>query len=247
MSASEPSLPTDPSFLEESPATLEDAALARLERVLRMVRMLQSGQCYTSVELSELFSVGQRTIFRDIKLLRDCGIPVDSGPRGRGYQVESNLFWRPVHPTVREFAVLILGVHLARDLLTPGLEKLLDGALEKLLGATEESTRERLENFDRMFEIADVDSIGALPDVKWMPRLLEYLSLNMAVRLWIPSNDPKQLSSCVHVTPTRVRIADGTWWLIGLDETGATLAPIDLQKVAILEPVRAVRQKREGA
>lgn len=48
----------------------------RLERLLRLVNLLQSGRQFNTRELSEILGVSRRTIFRDINLLQDCGVQI---------------------------------------------------------------------------------------------------------------------------------------------------------------------------
>lgn len=220
---------------EDERGTTEEHALARMERVLRMIRLLQSGNSFTTHELSDQFGVAQRTIYRDIKMLRDCGVAIDSGPRGRGYTLDGDIFSREAPPTNAEISALVLGVHLARNLSAPSMERLLCGALDRLLGPSDSDLAARLERFDRLFDIADLASIGALHDFKWTARLIECLTLQTLVRAWIPELLLVGSNDCLQLTPRKLRIADDAWWLIATDTNGQELQPLDLRGIEMLE------------
>jgi len=48
----------------------------RLERILRILSLLQSGVTYNALQLAEETGVHRRTVFRDVALLRGAGIPI---------------------------------------------------------------------------------------------------------------------------------------------------------------------------
>lgn len=53
-----------------------DQKAKRLQRVLDMIRILESGRTPNSVELSEDLGVSRRTVFRDISMLRNTDFPI---------------------------------------------------------------------------------------------------------------------------------------------------------------------------
>jgi len=227
---------------EDSPQPGDEVVLARLERVLRMVRLLQSGQSYTSSDLAEQFGVGQRTIFRDIRMLRECGIAIDSVPRG-GYRLDGDVFQRPAQATARDIALMALGVHLVRGSAETGLEKILHEAIDKLLGVRSGTAEERLNEFDRMFDIVDVSAIGEVPNVPWLAILIECLAYESPVRIWT-SSARRSNSTLRQIIPRQLKIASGGWWLLSNEVSGSPQELIDLRQIEILESVRPHQQQK---
>lgn len=234
------------SYRADEPHLAEEAALARLERVLKMVRMLQSGQRYTSGDLSNEFGVAKRTIFRDIKVLRDCGIPVDTGAKGDGYYLEGDVFLREAELTAREIGLILLGIHTARQLPSPARDGLLEGGLNKLLGSSSRSLDDRLAQFDQRVEIADVESLGSLPDVPWMAMLFEHLTASQPLYVWVSPCD-SHCNGTLHpapvrhqITPTKLSNVNGAWELA----TSEPSATIKLQDITMLEPVASIKLRR---
>ncbi|WP_254510001.1 helix-turn-helix transcriptional regulator [Anatilimnocola floriformis] len=62
----------------------------RVKRLLQMMFLLQESEARSSAQLAKRFEVSRRTIFRDIQLLRDAGIPIAQGEKGGGYCLPSN-------------------------------------------------------------------------------------------------------------------------------------------------------------
>lgn len=48
----------------------------RLERILKLMSLLQSGRPYNALQLAQETAVHRRTVFRDVALLRSSGIPI---------------------------------------------------------------------------------------------------------------------------------------------------------------------------
>ncbi len=80
----------------------------RLQRVLRMVTVLQSGRYFSPDELSEQLGVSRRTIFRDLDMLRKAGIPYYHDDEKGGYKISSSFFLPPLNLKLREALALLL-------------------------------------------------------------------------------------------------------------------------------------------
>lgn len=67
----------------------------RLRRVLRLFVRLQTSSRNATVEtLCRELDVSRRTLFRDMKLLRDCGVQISYQPRTNTYRVGRIIFPR---------------------------------------------------------------------------------------------------------------------------------------------------------
>jgi hypothetical protein len=65
----------------------EISPLVRLERLLKLVSLMESGQPRTGDELAEAFRVCKRTVYRDIKLLRTANVPIAFDYVSGGYRM----------------------------------------------------------------------------------------------------------------------------------------------------------------
>lgn len=62
----------------------------RVKRLLQIMFWLQESEPRSSDQLAKRFNVSRRTIFRDIQVLRDAGIPIAPGANGAGYCLRGN-------------------------------------------------------------------------------------------------------------------------------------------------------------
>ena len=82
--------------------------LARLQRILRLVTILQSDRCYSPAELADELSVTRRTVFRDLNMLQQAGIPCYHDEEKGGYRIDDTFFLPPLDLTVSEALALLL-------------------------------------------------------------------------------------------------------------------------------------------
>lgn len=62
----------------------------RVKRLLQIMFLLQESDSRSSDQLAKRFHVSRRTIYRDIQVLRDAGIPISPGTNGVGYCLRGN-------------------------------------------------------------------------------------------------------------------------------------------------------------
>ena len=87
--------------------------IAQLERVLRLIMVLQSGRQYRPNDLAEALAVSRRTVFRDLDMLRKAGIPYYFDDDAHAYKIEAHCFLPPLHLTLEEALTLVLLSHHA--------------------------------------------------------------------------------------------------------------------------------------
>lgn len=196
----------------ERAGSLAASAIVRTQRALQILRTLQAGQVWSAAELAAQFGCSTRTIFRDLQLLRECGIPIDS-PRGeRGFRLAHDFFWQPVRPNLDEMIALVVGAKLAGESLPKDMAKNLDSAMAKLVGSERPAIRQRLTELNMRIDAPHAASRPALPDVAFLQMLLEHIVAQTAVRLRV--GDPSPDAVVRDVVPLRLQFAGGEWVLI---------------------------------
>jgi len=87
--------------------------ITRLERILRLITILQSGRYYNPGELAQQLAVSRRTVFRDLDTLHKGGIPYYHDEEKGGYKIAANFFLPPLNLKLSEALALILVAHSA--------------------------------------------------------------------------------------------------------------------------------------
>jgi predicted DNA-binding transcriptional regulator YafY len=187
------------------------SAIVRTQRALQILQTLQSGQVWSAAELAAQFSCSTRTIFRDLQLLRECGIPIDS-PRGeRGFRLAHDFYWQPVRPNLDEMIALIVGAKMAGEALPKEMAKNLDSAMAKIVGSERPAIRQRLAELNMRIDAPHVTAQPALPEVSFLQLLLEHIVAQTSLRM--RTGTPEGGIGEVSIIPLRLMFAEGRWVL----------------------------------
>jgi predicted DNA-binding transcriptional regulator YafY len=80
-----------------------------------MLTTLQSGPPRTAADLSRIFGVSRRTLFRDLKELQNIGIEPLFSPQQKGYKIAPEQFLPPINLNLQEALSILLLVHKMRN------------------------------------------------------------------------------------------------------------------------------------
>lgn len=88
--------------------------MERLPRLIALLTMLQSRKVLTAAQMAERFDVSVRTIYRDLRVLEEAGIPIGA-EAGEGYFLADGYRLPPLQVSEMEaFAILIANTLLQR-------------------------------------------------------------------------------------------------------------------------------------
>lgn len=127
----------------------------RMARVLKVLELIQSRGRWTTKSIAEELACSERTVYRDLDVLRFAGIP---------YYREGNQQFIRVRPDYR-FPTLsltedeVLGLSLAKAMTkSPGLNVTpgADPTIRKLLAASREGTQELIEDAQKLVSVLDL-------------------------------------------------------------------------------------------
>lgn len=83
--------------------------MKRDARLYDLIQILRDGKLHTAAELAERLGVSPRTIWRDMAMAAETGLPV-TGERGLGYILRSPLMLPPTMLTPDELEALTQGL-----------------------------------------------------------------------------------------------------------------------------------------
>jgi predicted DNA-binding transcriptional regulator YafY len=90
---------------------MSDSDINRIARITAILTQLQSKRIFTSKVLAEKFKVSVRTIYRDIRVLEQAGVPILTA-EGKGYSLLEGYRIPPVMFTEAEAKALVTIQHL---------------------------------------------------------------------------------------------------------------------------------------
>jgi predicted DNA-binding transcriptional regulator YafY len=185
----------------------------RFQRVLRLLMYLQSGPRFNAGELAHEFQVSRRTIFRDITVLREMGIPVHFDETSDAYRLAREYrFGRTPQLSPDELATLALAAHLSLTQLVPEMAAGVREATAKLLCAFPESTRTDIVNLLNTTEAEFPASESDVPSSAVLGTILESLRTRRQIRVAVAeARQSRPLET--KVSPYRL-VASARGWVL---------------------------------
>ncbi len=96
--------------------------MSRNDRLFDLIQILRDGRLHTAAEIADKLSVSTRTIWRDMSVLADSGLPIE-GERGVGYILRGPVTLPPLILTPDEVAALMHLLTLAGAHAETGIAK----------------------------------------------------------------------------------------------------------------------------
>ncbi|MGH1346001.1 MAG: helix-turn-helix transcriptional regulator [Nannocystales bacterium] len=118
---------------------------ARIERLRRLEAMLRSGEPTTIEDLAADLGTSARTIRRDLSLLREQGVPVESERgRGGGVRIDQNWGVGRLQLNYEEAVDLLVSLAVAEQMRSPLLMAELVGVRRKLMASFSSEMKARV-------------------------------------------------------------------------------------------------------
>ncbi|MGV9505385.1 helix-turn-helix transcriptional regulator [Streptomyces tendae] len=180
-------------------------------RALRTLEILRTRPTTTAGELAERLGVTERAARRNVGILREAGIPVESarGPHG-GYRLGRGTRLPPVHFTQAEALGLVMAALSGRPAVTDA-DDLVGAALGKVVKALPESVG-RQAALLREYASAAPDPHAAHPDPAVTSSLVEAVAHRRRVRLTYRSESGSTWEE--EADPWSLVVRHGRWYLL---------------------------------
>jgi predicted DNA-binding transcriptional regulator YafY len=124
----------------------------RINRLVGTMLLLQSRRVIRAEDIAEHFGISVRTVYRDLKVLEDAGLPL-AAEAGRGYSIVDGYHLPPVMFTQEEASALFIGGAFVERLTDESLEKHIRSALLKVRTVLPPEKREFIERLQQSVAI----------------------------------------------------------------------------------------------
>ncbi len=189
-------------------------ARLQLGRLFRLVLILQTERFPNARELAESCEVSRRTIYRDLELLAEAGIPVRYRPERQGYQLGKGFFLPPTALDETEALALLVMARQWRGGDGLGLLRHAWGGAIKLVQGLPEDVRERVLAAAEPFR-AEPSSLDLATDRQEIhDTILASLTRQRQVRVWY-RGITNGVDECTKFSVYRLLLRDRNWFMIG--------------------------------
>ncbi|MDX1564845.1 MAG: YafY family protein [Phycisphaeraceae bacterium] len=179
----------------------------RLQRLLYLVTILQGGTEMSAADLAEELGVSRRTLFRDLKILEEAGVPAYYKP-GLGYRISPCFFLPPVTLNASEAMGLMLMAQTASGQENQPFTPPAIRAIRKLLAMMNEPVREVCNDMIKHITVTPGESITS-GQVEHFPALLKAIDEQREVEVVFADKSRHRLR------PVHLCFAHGQWHVLG--------------------------------
>ncbi|RIK83419.1 MAG: WYL domain-containing protein [Planctomycetota bacterium] len=194
--------------------------LVRIRRLLQLLGHLQTGRGHNARALSDLCRVSRRTIFRDLDLLRDAGVPLHYDVSEERFRIPGTFYLPPTNFTTEEALAVIVLCHEVGHRAQVAFFDAAKSAAAKLESSLPAALREQLARMTRAIHIrlgplaAAVDETDLASQRATYQQLVDAIARRRAVRIRYDSfTERKQIAT--KLSPYRLWFSRRAWYVIG--------------------------------
>ena len=204
--------------------------MRRADRLFQIVQHLRGRRVTTAAQLAGWLEVSERTIYRDIRDLSICGVPVEA-EAGVGYRLSSGFDLPPIMFTVDEVETLVAGARMMEAWGGPAFGSRARSAISKIALALPKGRREEIER-TRLFAADFLVPQGAAAGLETVRQ-----AIFQRRKLHIQYSDGEQRASSRTLHPLGLYFWGTTWSIAAWCESRNDFRNFRLDRIRSLEIV----------
>jgi predicted DNA-binding transcriptional regulator YafY len=188
--------------------------LSRISRLIQLLGLLQAGKGHNVSAMANACAVSRRTIFRDLEVLRQAGVPLVFDDEQGIYRIPGTYFLPPTNFTAEEaLAVVVLCYEFGSQRQLPFYEAAHSAAL-KLESSLPVPVREHLREATAAVQIKLQPSNRLEGQTPVYQQLLNCIAGRRPVRITYDSFSDRKLIR-LNLSPYRLLFSRHSWYVIG--------------------------------
>jgi proteasome accessory factor B len=210
--------------------------LSRIRRLLSLIGLLQAGGERTIEALARRCDVSRRTIFRDLSVLREAGVPLHYDAESERYRIPGSYYLPPTNFTPEEARSLILLCRELGDRSRIPFFAAAHSAMVKLESTLPTRLREQLRRVIGTVEIEPAPRNIMQGQDAFFGQLLDSLGARLAVRIGYASL-AEHSSISTRLCPYRLLFSHRSWYVIGRSSLHRSVRTFNVGRIRQIEPL----------
>jgi len=210
----------------------------RLLRCLRAFYLLQSEFGFTTNWLADEFNVTTRTVFRDLQLLRDAGVPLRHDERLGGHVISPHVGLRLTGLSPDEFATLALAASMSPLANGHQFGGIVRQSIHKLMGQVNQDLRREVANL--LKACVTGQSSPSFPTIddqheRILARVLLAIRKRRCIRVVYAQHDHPQSHQQTKLSPYRLTVSPSRCYITGRSSVHRRIQTFDLHRITEAE------------
>lgn len=206
----------------------------RVQRLLRLITLLQSGKAKSVADLVAELEVSRRTLFRDLNTLEQAGIPYYNDPE-LGYRINEKFFLPPVNLTVTETLGLLLLSKLSQEQRTQPLIGSALSGITKLTATVPEPIRTACHELMSNISVNPGSQSYTPSERENYPILQKCIDESRVCRVQYQSPGPGEKDGYTF-HPYALHYATRSWYVLGWVDVHDDVRVLKLARFKSIEP-----------
>ena len=201
----------------------------RIHRLIRLLRLLQSGRDYDVDGLAATLAVSRRTVFRDLNVLKAAGVPLGFDKGTQRYSIGQDYFLPPINLTVGEALALMLVTRKALSRkVHPDYARAVEAAM-KIEGAIPPGVQKHCGSILDKVEVR----LPPTSNVEGVRQVMGTLQVALAQRRQVAARyesfaEREVIELVLH--PYRLAFINRAWYVIGFSKTHDQVRTFKLER-----------------
>ncbi len=204
----------------------------RLERISAILVSLQSRSMITARQIAERFGVSLRTVYRDIRVLEEAGIPI-CGEAGSGYSLVPGFKLPPLLFTTEEAIAFLMAEKLVSNQANTDTFELYRSGMDKIRAVLRTAERNILEDFDQHIQLIEYHNPPKQETSNILQPLLKAILDKKAIIIQYCAAYNNQLTDR-SVEPQGIFFMTGTWYLLAWCKLRSDYRTFNLSRIGSL-------------
>jgi proteasome accessory factor B len=208
--------------------------LSRIRRLLTLIGLLQAGRGCNADGLAQACHISRRTVFRDLDVLRQAGVPLVFDEQNRHYRIPSTYFLPPTNFTPEEALALIVLCHELGSQSQLPFFAAARSAVVKLESSLPARLREHVRRLSEslQIQIAPINRLESQQPI--YNQLIEAAAEHRAVRIHYNSLTEEE-KICTRLQPYRLLFSRRSWYVIGRSSLHSAVRTFNVGRILGLE------------
>lgn len=217
------------------------ATSSRLHRLEELKGLLKAREHVTAAELSAELGVSIRTLNRDLEILRDSGIPIESDRgRGGGLRLQRNWTLGRLHLSPEEAIDLLLSIAIAERMNSPLLLQQLAPTKRKIVAAFSESYQPKIRSLRKRILVGRPASERVVasfspPQRRSLAGIAEAF-FNMRC-IAIGYVDQSGATTSRYIEPQFLYLSVPVWYLLAWDRLRGAVRYFRIDRIKLVRPL----------
>ena len=207
-----------------------------------MLGHLQTGRGHNARALADLCRVSRRTIFRDLDLLRDAGVPLHYDSQEERFRIPGTYYLPPTNFTTEEALSVIVLCHEVGQRAQVAFLDAAHRAATKLESSLPAALREQLASMSRAIQIrlgplaAPNGDVGVGAQRQYYEQLVAAITRRKSVRIRYDSFTERKVIA-TKLSPYRLWFSRRAWYVIGRSSLHRATRTFHLGRIQELTPL----------